>query len=232
MTTEPRQDFDVDMNAEPTGFTPVVTHFKGHVQSVSYEEKVGEGYTTKQVLFNCDNVEVLASREPYNYPTYQVVVNYAPSAENHAWQYLRKSMQANYPGMQPKDLEGSEVEMQFAEFFDDERIMLNRPKDVIRRDGTKAQEWSAQPGGAWVFLSGGEGTADPSVGFNDVLLDIAEGKTSSEFMQAFYEDARLRSFDEYNDAVSALSNGTLLEGLVTAGVLSEDAEGKFHKVGN
>jgi len=225
LTTEGRRPLSAD---PPQSFEPDVTEFWGVLKEVRDVDEAnrfgGEGAKRRVVYFDHTDIEVISSRIPFPFPTFSPRINYS-SANNQPWSVFTESFRVAAPSGE-RDLyalEGKRVHWKYGQAT--LRQNLGSQESPKWEDNTDAKAWQIVEVEGW-----GTASAVQSIDFEQVILDMAEGKTGNEFMQAYYSDNSIRGHSGYTEATEKLARGTLLKELVEAGKLTVDGEGKHSKV--
>lgn len=156
------------------------------------------------IRFDIANLDIIEANEPYTFPTTQVEI-FEMNMPNTNWEAWKESVRkCGYEG----DLNGiinKRAHWQYA------------PATLSTRgeDG----KYSNQPGKAWQIVEI-EGVNNTSGSLIDKAVDIANGKTASEFKSAFMGDGNIRSLTGYSDMLVSVSKDEFLPTLVASGKLT------------
>lgn len=181
-----------------------------------------DGKERQSVIFDFIDVEPIESVVPYSFPIAQIRVGYS-NRINTAWIVLSKSL-----FFLPRDVNnGPDFDCMLG--MRQEWFMGPAKLRLADDEGN----WAVRDGECWqvAWVEGfqeGNGTG-PSL--QDAIHDLANGKTSQEFLQAFYGNQDLRKLTGYLDAVNMATEGTLLETYEKVGSLSRDEKGVWVKTG-
>lgn len=217
--------------AEPQDFVSPLIHFKGVLKEHKSETRVPDegGKARLSVTFNFVDITVIESREPYAFPIATLKLPYSDRSATR-WAAFTKSFRSLVPkeaygSPDPLSvLDGKEVEMRFQHA----RLRLPLKDD----DGEDTGKWAEQDGEAWQLVSvEGFGSAGEQVAMTDLIVDFADGKKDSDIYQWIYTEQSLKNQAGYMEALEAVGERTLLTTLVTAGKLTVDADGVYHKAG-
>lgn len=200
------------------GRIPPVLHFKGPLGDITDEvlpQRNNPAKTSNWLNFDFGITEAIETSEPFNFPTFRIrflELNIPGSA----WEAFKKSIRdCGYSG--PIDgLIGKNFEMQWG------KAMLSLPKDGGGFENKEGSCWLARS------IEGVENTSGELLAW---VLDNVVGKDETSFKVQFTADATLRAKTGYQETLSQVMNGTLLQGLVSAGSLTVDGSGIYHKNG-
>jgi hypothetical protein len=202
------------------GRTPPVLHFKGTLADITDEvrpQRRDENKTSNWLVFDFNNLNVIESSEPFNFPTYRIEI-LELNIPNSQWEAMKKSIRdCGYSGPIDGLIGRNNIEMQWG------TATLSLPKDgggFENRDGS-----------CWLFRSI-EGVENTSGELLQWVIDHVDGKTEEQFKIEFTADATLRTKTNYAQTLSQVMNSSLLGGLVAAGSLTVGTDGIYHKAGS
>lgn len=211
-----------DIGPAEGGQHPLI-EFKGILKDYNMitEKRQDSDRESTRVEFDFIDVEVIESREPYNFPIAKIVVGYSRRPDT-VWDVLATSFRKVLPEQDIDLLVGKQQHWQYAP------CSLRRPtgeKDAKGRD-----IWDKVPSDAWQLVEC-EGYGDPnSPGLNDALVDLADGKSDKEFYSAMFADRDIKKMSGFQTAMEMASERTLLTSLVAGGRLNKNSDGVYHKV--
>jgi hypothetical protein len=200
------------------GMTPPVLHFKGKLADITDEVRPQRNNPNKSsnwLLFDFSNMEVIESSEPFSFPTYRIQF-LELNIPGSAWEAFKKSIRdCGYAGPIDGLLEKT-FEMQWA------TATLSLPKEGGGFENKEGNCWLARS------IEGVENTSGELLAW---IIDNVDGKDETTFKVQFTADATLRSKTGYQETLQQIMNSTLLAGLVSAGSLTVDGSGIYHKNG-
>lgn len=223
--------------ATPVGQSPLL-EFIGILESWEAEtrevaaDNPGDTPRKYQVItFNFKDIEVLKSTEPYAFPIAVLSIGYAPptvSRGNTRWDALASSIRKLTPDPDLDLLVGKRMTwaMQEATL----RQALVEEDGTPKLDGKLRALWGDVKAPAWqvVEIEGLGSTAESDEDFMAFLVDQADGKLAKDWYEALLGDRRVTQ--GRGDIVTAITDRKLMDTLITAGKLTQDAEGVLHKV--
>jgi len=182
------------------------------------------------ITFNFKDLEVIESTEPYAFPIAVLSIGYAPptvSRGNTRWDALASSIRKLTPDPDLDLLVGKRQTwaMQPATL----RQALTEEDGTPKLDGRLKALWGDVQADCWQVkeIEGLGSTEESDAEFMDFLVDQADGKLAKDWYEALLGDRRVTQ--GRGDIVTAITERKLLDTLVTAGKLTQDAEGILHK---
>lgn len=232
MTQEPA--FKISVDEPQDGQTPLV-RFRGTLQShrTNVRHIEGRDKPALSVIFDFVDVTVIESTEPYPFPIASIPVPYSDRGQTQ-WAALTKSFRSLVPREAWEGLDDPLT------LLDGKTVEMHRTHARLRlpvrdEDGNNTGQWAEQDGNAWQFVSiegfgsrDGDGSGGQTI--MDLILDYADGKTDQEIYQWVYTNQDLKGLAGYGEAVESIAERKLLTTLLAANQLTQDAEGKYHKV--
>lgn len=204
---------------ETRAFGTPLLDFKGMLKEYTSEKREpseGSGGKAYMVItFNFTDIEVIKSVEPYAFPIATIQVSYS-TAEKTKWDALASSIKKLLGlGATLDDIVGKQQQWAF-----------NPATLRVRHDdGT----WGNAEQPAWQITSidgASAGGATVDDGIDDHVLELLDGKSDTDFYQAFYQDELVR---KHPDLIVAATERKLLDTLVAAGRASRDEAGIYHR---
>lgn len=195
-----------------------LVRFRGVLNKYEAQEQTFEGSDRKsvRVAFAFTDLEVLEANEPYNFPITIVNIPYSESSKTR-WEALKNSASKVLPQRDIDLLIGKKQEWYWT--------------DCTLRTRDDAGKWGDAPGKAWQIVSvEGSGPSDSGQTLNQALVDMVDGKSDSAFYQMVFTDPKVKAMPGFTNAVEAITNRTLLESFITAGLVTRDSDGIYHKV--
>lgn len=187
---------------------------------VKLEERTGnDGSTYEVVVFKFKDLEVIETVTPYPFPTAELVVSHSVKVETR-WAALGDSIKRLLGPEEGADAENLAGKMQEWKMLPSPR---RRPVDPNNPRGA----WETIEEDCWQVVAV-EGAAEAAEDLTERILDIADGKTLTQFNQAALADNRVTADSK---TVGAITDRKLLPALEEAGRLTRDAEGVYRKVG-
>ena len=191
----------------------------------------------QRAVFDFTDVIVIESDEPYPFPIVTIEIGYSPEGKNNGWDVFKNSMYKLFNDTEYSTMFERLVGKEQTWWYGD--CEIRRPASEAEgedKDANGKDIWKLRPSKAWqiTWLEGAE-SATQAAGkpLNEALVDLLDGKTDSDFYAAMFSDQSLRAYGtEYTKAVEAAAQRKLVEGLVTLGLVTQDADGIYHKVGN
>ena len=209
--------------APPADFTPVITDFKCLITDVRDETRAGRNEDSRPVewfIFDCAELEVLAAREPFTMPVYQVEIRMINMPYSQ-WAVMKESIRnCGYSG-DVNGLIGKHVHFQWAP------AIISLPK----RDeaGNNTGGYENREGHCWQIVEV-EGVENTSNQLEDKILTMADNRNAAAFKAEFLGDMSLNTLTGYDTTANQVIQGQLLPLLVTMGKLSLDENGVYHRV--
>lgn len=206
-------------------FEPSLLHFKGLITDVRDEIRHNE--TTNKdstvIIFDCAEVEVIEAKAPFTMPVYQVEIRWLPFPGTQSSAFQISAEKAGYKG-DLNGLIGKRIEWHYTS------AMLNLPKRVTNEDGTtsRGEGYENRMGKCWQVVAI-EGVENTSNKLGEAILNMADGKTATEFKSAFLSDMSLQGLSSYDEVATQVMQNTHLDLLVSVGQLTVDSDGKYHK---
>ncbi len=204
-------------------FTPVITEFKGVMGEIETLERppnplYPNSKAQMQLKYNFTDIEVIESKEPFEFPIFSFPVTYTPKMTASAFGAMVDSLSEIVPPegrSNPRFVEGLRCHMKWSE-----TLLRSQQNNV----------WGDYPGFAWKFV-GIEGyTADEGPTLNERVLDMLVGKTKISFQEAYYAEPDFQTMSGYNEMTERLATGDLFDEFENAGLIKRDDEGVFAKV--
>lgn len=201
-------------------FTPVVTEFKGTVGTIETLQRppnplYPNSKAQMRLKYNFTDIEVIESKEPFEFPIFSFEVTYTPKMTASAFGALVDSVSEIVPPEargNPRFIEGLQVHMKWSE-------------TLLR--GQQDGKWDDYPGFAWKFV-GVEGfTAEEGPSLNERVLKLMVGESETTFQQAYYGETALQTLPGYNEMTQKLAEGTLFSEFEESGLIKRDEEGLF-----
>ena len=216
----------------PTDGQSPLRRFKGVLNQVIEENIDNSQYgraNTIRAKFDFTDVEVLESVEPYTHPI--ATLRISPSKNsNTSWAVFTESVR-KATGLQGGSLNPVIGKMQEWHYGPCSiRQQVRDDSGTVVQEGGR-EKWAVQPGNAWQVVSvEGFANAANDDKFNDVLLDLINGKTEEEFSQALFNQSELKSYSEFTATVNRQLKRELLPMLADAGLIKKNTEGVWSKV--
>jgi len=187
-------------------------------RSIEEDLRKGDRGGNTVIVLKFTDLEVIESVSPYPFPTAEIQISHSDRSETR-WAAMGDSIRRLLGPDEGADAMVLEGKMQ-------EWAMLPSP--------TRRPEDPQNPGGYWETLDTDcwqvvavEGAAEAAENLTEHLLDLADGKTDTQFNQAALADTKVTASPT---TVTAITERTLLPALIAAKQLSRDAEGVLHKV--
>lgn len=206
----------------PTGQSPL-RKFKGKLVEIGHDDVTFEesGRTSRNILFNFTELQVMEAIEVYPFETAQISIRYAdPSRSRGAtlWAAFSKSV---------REILGAGAPI--SGLLDKRQEWAFLPGAPLR-ERLEDKSWVDTTGEAWIVTGvegmEGEGAGAGSVDLMARIADLADGKTEKAFLEALFQDALLRAD---SGIVTAATDRKLLAQLQEAGLVSVDEQGILHK---
>lgn len=228
-STEPKDNRSplIRFSATLKAWTPVTMQFEGRDKA------------SQSIKFDFIDLTPIETTEPYPFPIASITVGYATSSETR-WAAWAKSFTnlvpavdrqkaASAPGGQEFDtLVGKRQEWGFKPARLRQPLKDEHGEEVL--DASGRAKWGTQDADAWQIISiDGYGSASGGVNIMDVIVGYADGKGAQDILQYVVTDMGLKSLAGSQAAVEAAIGRTLLPTLVSQGLLTQDAEGVYHK---
>lgn len=197
-----------------SSFGSPLTHFKGkfHSYATSLSQfKDKKGNSKVNVILNFSEVDVKASREPYNFPTAQIEIPYSEYNKSRWGQWGNSLAKFLSDGEDVAQAVGRTLEMKVTDGHD-----LGQ-KDEVTKAKVLSSCWEV------IGIEGAGVKVDPMTR----LMELIEGKSTQEFNQLALADTSIRADQTI---VAGLINNTLLSSLETKGQIKKDDKGIWHKV--
>ena len=201
--------------------------FKGTLSAITKEEEQGDRGTYLRLQFGFTEVEVIETLEPYPFPTAQIGLSVSKSADTR-WDAFGKSVLKATGDVDDLNLlVGHKQEWAMLPAMLRQPLVDADGNPIIQTTGRGAgrQAWGDMPTDCWqvVSVDGYSGAADPTPD----ILTMLEGKTDTEFHQAFQSSELART----NVALMTENvNRQLLPRLEAEGRASRSADGIWHVV--
>lgn len=206
------------ISTETSGLIPL-RRFKGMCQSIEEDVRKGDRGEYTVIVFKFTDLEVIESVSPFPFPTAEIQISHSDRSETR-WAAMGDSIRRLLgpdEGADAMVLQGKNQEW----------AMLPAP--------TRRPEDPQNPGGNWVTADTEcwqvitvEGAAEAAENLTEHLLDLADGKTDTQFHAAALADDKVRADPK---TITAITDRKLLPALFEAKRLTRDAEGVLHKVG-
>lgn len=192
--------------------TTPLTDFRGRLVDFDIDTRFSR--TTVQLKFT--DVEVIESREPYNFPVAQIDIRYSDRKRS-KWGIYQKSI---------KDLLAGAPITKFQPLFDQhlvdkmQRMTLTPGHDLGFKDRETGEDVIVD---AWTLteLEGAGVTEQTPL---DIALDLANGKTVPEFNTAALKNPGIKGTAIQTDIL----NNTFIQRMLDEGLLTEDKDGILH----
>lgn len=217
----------------PPSFEPEVQEFQGKLLDVKLETVNGAYGARSVAKLQFSEVEVFATRSgrPYNFPTLEIDVNYTPDRRQTPWDGMRASMVPFLPASNAEEginfFIGHVTKFKWMKGGVTLRVNLG--------NNTWAEDESAK---YWnlleldgVAVSGAVEDITTGKDIYQVCAEMINGKNITEFSQEFYSNQQVRNAAGYSDAVSELVQNKLAQVLIEKGLVSENADGTYSKIG-
>lgn len=210
-------------------FEPILSVFEGTLLDLSVAN-VPSSYDATRIQSRLKmpftEVDVIASRAPYNFPTFEIDMLYTPDRRQTPWDALRQSMVELLPKDAPAD----------PNWFIGHKLRMEWKAPGTLRVNVGNNRWEVDPDAkCWLAtaLDGveGGGEATEAKDIYQICAEMINGKNITEFAQDFYSNQVVRSAAGYSDAVSELAGNRLGAVLVEKGLVTENADGTYTKVG-
>lgn len=197
-----------------SSFGTPLTHFKGkfHSYATSLSQfKDKKGNSKVNVILNFSDIVVIASKEPYNFPTAQIEIPYSEYNKSRWGQWGNSLAKFLADGEDVAQAVGRTLEMKVTEGHD-----LGQ-KDEVTKAKVLSTCWEV------IGIEGAGVKVDPMTR----LMELIEGKSTQEFNQLALADTSIRTDQSI---VSGLINNTLLPALEGKNQIKKDDKGIWHKV--
>lgn len=208
----------MSISTETSGLIPL-RRFKGVCQSIEEDVRKGDRGEYTVIVFKFTDVDPIESVTPFPFPTCEIQISHSDRTETR-WAAMGDSIRRLLgpdEGADAMVLQGKKQEW----------AMLPSP--------TRRPEDPQNPGGNWVTEDtpcwqavAVEGAAEAAENLTERLLDLADGKTDTQFNQAALADPQVTASPT---TVTSITGRTLLPALIEAKQLSRDSEGVLHKAG-
>ena len=197
-----------------SSFGTPLTHFKGKFHSYQtalskFQDK--QGKSKVNVILNFSDISVIASKEPYNFPTAQIEIPYSEYNKSR-WGFWGNSL-AKFlsEGEDVAQAVGRNLEMKVTPGHD----MGQKDKETNQK--ILSECWEV------IGIEGAGVKIDPMTR----LMELIEGKSTQEFNQLALADTSIRADQTL---VAGLINNTLLSSLEAKNQIKKDDKGIWHKV--
>ncbi len=170
--------------------------------------------TNSIIVFDFANIDVVASNEPYTFPTTQVEI-FEMNMPNTQWEAFKASVrQCGYTG----DLNG----------LIGKRMTFKWAAANLSNKNQVTGKYEVKEASCWQ-VTAIEGVENTSGQLLEAVVSIADGKDAAAFKSAFLADGNIRSLTGYADMLASVMNNAALDLLVAAGNLTVDGSGIYHK---
>lgn len=184
--------------------------FKGEITDINEDNRNNprSGKTNTYIVFDIADLEIIKANEPYSFPTFKFDIMEL-NFPNTNWEIFKESLRNVGFANQPlNNLISKRVHIKWA------TAMMNM--QVV---GSNPVAYETRLGSCWQVMEV-EGLKNTSAQLNEAIIKMANGKTAGEFKMAFMNDASIRTLTGYSDMMVAVANNTLLDALVTSGMLT------------
>ena len=218
---------------KPTGADTPLRHFKG---TLAPDEELSERRTTKDgsrsyvvLNFKFKDLEVIESVEPFPFPIAQITVGYAPPETSRGgtkFEALASSLRKLMPDNPDINLlKGKHQEWKMEEKSLRRGLTDEEGNPIM--DGNQKQIWGQVPTLCWtvVAIDGLGSVEDADAEFNKFLVEMADGKTETQFYEAALTNSKVSARP---NIVNAITDRKLLDTLKEMGLIERDAEGVMH----
>ena len=170
--------------------------------------------TNSIIVFDFANIDVVTSNEPYTFPTTQVEI-FEMNMPNTQWEAFKASVrQCGYAG----DLNG----------LIGKRMTFKWSAANLSSKNQTTGKYEVKEASCWQ-VTNIEGVENTSGQLLDSVLGIVDGKSAADFKSAFLADNSIRSLTGYADMLAQVMKNETLDILVSAGKLTVDTNGIYHK---
>jgi len=192
---------------------------RGKLAGYRTEKRTIEGTTREavSVMLQLADLEVFKSEEPYAFPTAEIRISLSNST-NSRWGILAESAnKIQLPTEDfPKDHTGKSI-----------RLTVT-PGHKIRTMNQESKKWEETTVEAWeVTEIAGKTKGSASANPMDELKALLDGKTKAEFNSTALAHPFVKNSP---DAQRSILDNSFVEGLVTTGAFTVDANKVYHKV--
>lgn len=232
--TQPNQLPAINLDAPRENRSPLIrfTAVLDKHEAIINEPNPDYGRTkqSQSVKFYFTDVVVIESHEPYPFPIADLTIPHSTAADTRwaAWtKSVRDLVPADQTGYGLDLLVGKKQEW----FYKPARLRMplrgDDGEDVL--DASGKPKWGVVDGDAWQVVAI-EGMNTSGKDLTDLIVDGLDGKLAKEFLDWLFTEQALKSYPGFNDIVEAATDRKLLPHLVTIGKVTEDAEGRYHRV--
>ena len=198
---------------EKSGYRHPLIHFKGVLQK--YTPQPPNEQSRISVHFDFTDVEVIESREPYDFPVAQIRVLFS-KRDSSAWGVFGASIERIDKELDVPFLTGKMQEWKYTEGHS-----LGF-KDKVTQEDVEIGAWEVMSIGEQTTIAGI--TASSGAPSQDaVVLELLAEKTMAEFNILIFADPRV-SMETKQKAIDK----KLVQGLIANGTVSVDKDGKHH----
>ncbi len=215
---------------KPSGGDTPLRRFKGVLDSAKLDQRIandGRSYSVAQFSFK--DLEVLESTEPYPFPIAVIGLSYKPPKKSRGgtkWDVLANSLRKLMPqNPDPDELVGKTQE--WAQVEHPIRSALTDEEGNPLMDGNNKQLWGDVATLCWTIIAvdGLGSVEDADAEFNKFLVELADGKTETQFYEAALTNSKVSARP---NIVKAITDRKLLDTLKEMGLIERDAEGVMH----
>ena len=201
--------------------------FSGVLADVTIEEaerKNNDGTTRMVQTEVFDFIEVVPIRvsEPYPFPTAKIRITYTPKRGQNRWAVLAASIRKFAPAL------GVEPERAFGALQGRKLTMEMLPGSIRMLD---EGEWKDKEANCWhlVDIEGVDASGDGKVNVIEYAVGLLEGKTETAFYEQLYQDETIRKWGQ--ELITLASDRKLVSSWATAGLVKQETDGTYRKVG-
>lgn len=216
----------------PSGGESPLKRFIGVLATIVPEERTSQQDQSKYVVisFNFTDVEVILSDEPHPFPIAIIKIGYKPPKDSRGgtkWDAFAGSVRKLSPDKPDIDLLVGKRQ-RWAQLPFKIRSPLSNEDGSPQLDGNGKTVWGEVEVLAWKVeeVEGMGSVVEKGVELNDLLIDLADGKTEAKFHEAALTNAKVTADA---DMVQQLVDRKWLPVVMEMGRLTRDAEGILHK---
>jgi hypothetical protein len=211
------QDFKPSF-AEPTDSQIPVQKFSGVLKSYEPEERTDQrtNRSWMSIKFNFVDIEVIRSTEPYPHPIIPLSISYSDRS-NTRWAALAGSARKVMPTVDMDLLVGK-------------RQTWELLPATVRALNNETDTWEPMSRNCWQVVEvEGYGSPETNGNIMDALVDLAHGKTESEFNSEVFNSSTIRNMVGFQSAVESITNRKFFPMMEETGKLTKNDEGVWSK---
>lgn len=226
-------DFKLSVDKPKDDTRTTLRKFEG-VLKTAQPDMSDRGFVT--VMFSFTDVVVIESTEPYTFPIAQIPISYSDRGET-VW----AAFSASYRDLVPPELWGEsddplEPLIGRKQVWEFAPAKLRRPEvddeGVTKKNDKGKDIWSVQDGFAWQIVSveGFRSREDQGKTLFEIIAEKVDGMTDQKILEWIYTDKEIKGYDGYAKLVESATDRELMPALLSAGLVTQDAEGVYKTV--